>query len=153
MSEQEHSLRLTRIVRAERPKVFAAWTEAEHLRRWSCPEGATVEEAEVDLVVGGRYRISMRTADGSLVTASGVYREIEPPRRLAYTWDWEQGAHRMDRDTLVTVLFEERDGATEVTLTHERLPDVAATDGHRVGWESCLNRLEPVLDTASMASS
>ena len=141
MSRNQHRVELSRVIPADRERVFEAWTRPEHLKRWSCPEGAEVEEAEVDLVVGGRYRICMRVSEDSTVTAQGVYRHIEPPHRLSYTWDWQEEPHRMGLETLVTVEFKDLGAATEVILRHEGFPDAENTDGHRVGWQSCLGRL------------
>ena len=74
-------------------------------------------------------------------TASGTYREIDAPNRLAYTWDWDDPGHAVG-ETLVTVEFNDMDGATEVVLTHDLFPSAEAKDGHAQGWVSCLNRFE-----------
>ncbi len=140
-TETATSLRITRVVKAKRETVFKAWTEPDQLMRWSCPEGATMEDAAVDLKVGGRYRIRMRGENGETHTAFGVYREIDRPGRLVYTWDWEESSHAMG-ETLVTVEFNEVGGATEVVLKHDLFPAPEARDGHEQGWASCLNRLE-----------
>ncbi|HSM35097.1 MAG TPA: SRPBCC domain-containing protein [Longimicrobiales bacterium] len=139
-----HSLRVTRVVPASPARVFAAWTEAPHLRRWSCPEGVEVSDAEVDLRVGGAYRILMRGPEGERYTAFGTYREIQPPRRLVYTWDWEEKEHAVG-ETVVTVEFVDRGAATEVIVTHEGFGADEAAAGHEEGWTSCLNRLEGYL--------
>ena len=136
------SLRLTRIIIAEPKAVFDAWTRPEQLNQWSAPEGMDVA-AEVDLRVGGRYRLRMTNADGEVFTATGEYREIEPSRRLSYTWSWEETGND-HYETLVTVEFHDRDGATEVVLTHELFPDAGIAGKHSEGWTSCLNRLEVV---------
>jgi uncharacterized protein YndB with AHSA1/START domain len=136
------SLRVTRGIKADPVTVFDAWTQADQLKRWSCPEGMTVGDAEVDLRVGGRYRIVMKNDEGSTHTAYGVYREIERPRRLVYTWSWEEDEDRGIGETLVTVEFTDLGGSTEVALTHELFPDAEAKASHEKGWTSCLNRLE-----------
>jgi uncharacterized protein YndB with AHSA1/START domain len=136
------TLRLTRLIQADPATVFEAWTEPEMLNQWSAPEGMDIE-AEVDLVVGGRYRIRMKGPDGTLFNAVGEYREIDPPNRLSYTWKWEEKGND-HYDTLVTVEFHDRDGATEVVLIHELFPDSEIAGKHSEGWTSCLNRLEGV---------
>jgi uncharacterized protein YndB with AHSA1/START domain len=132
---------LSRIIQADRETVFRAWTEPEHLKRWSCPEGLQVADVQVDLRVGGKYRLRMEGPEGQFHTAVGVYREIERPKRLVYTWDWLEEDHKTG-ETLVTVEFNELDGSTEVVLTHELFPSSEAKQGHADGWTSCLNRLE-----------
>ncbi len=136
------SIRLTRLIKAEPARVFEAWTNPKHLNLWSAPEGMDVE-AEVDLKVGGRYRLRMRGSDGTLFNAVGEYREIDPPHRLSYTWKWEEEGND-HYETLVTIEFHDRDGATEVVLTHDLFPDAEIAGKHAEGWASCLNRLEKV---------
>jgi uncharacterized protein YndB with AHSA1/START domain len=135
------SLRISRVINAAPERVFRAWTDPADMRNWACPEGASVERAEADLVVGGRYAIHMRSEDGTAHTAVGVYREIDPPHRLVYTWDWNEPAMRVG-ETLVTVQFNDVNGSTEVVLTHDRFPTAEARDSHEQGWTSCIDRLE-----------
>jgi uncharacterized protein YndB with AHSA1/START domain len=135
------SLRLSRTIRADLATVFEAWTEPEQLKQWSAPEGMTVAAAEVDLRVGGRYRIRMKNPDGEIFTAVGEYREIDYPNRLVYTWGWEETRNN-HYETRVTVEFFDRGGATEVVLTHELFPDAELAGKHTEGWTSCLNRLQ-----------
>lgn len=138
------SLRLSRVINAKPETVFRAWTEPEQLKQWSCPEEMGVADAQVDLKVGGAYRIRMKSAEGSTYTAFGVYREVEAPQRLVYTWEWEEEEHRVG-ETVVTVEFNDLGESTEVVLTHELFPSAEAKAGHEEGWTSCLNRLERML--------
>ncbi len=140
-TETGTSLRVSRIIKADRQAVFKAWTEADKLKDWACPEGGTVLDSQVDLSVGGRYSIQMKTAEGEIYTAFGVYREIERPARLVYTWDWEEESHKVG-ETLVTVEFNDLGGSTEVVLAHELFPSVEAKTAHEQGWTSCLDRLQ-----------
>jgi uncharacterized protein YndB with AHSA1/START domain len=138
----ETSLRLSRKFETDQATVFDAWTKPEHLNQWSAPEGMAVE-AEVDLRVGGRYRLRMKSPDGEIFTAVGEYREVDRPNRLVYTWGWEETGNN-HYETRVTVEFLERNGGTEVVLTHEFFPDADLASKHNEGWTSCLNRLEGV---------
>jgi uncharacterized protein YndB with AHSA1/START domain len=137
------SLRISRLIQAAPETVFGAWTQPAQLKQWSAPEGITLEAAEVDLKIGGRYRLAMRTAEGEAHTAVGTYREIVRPTRLVYTWSWE-GNDPAGDETLVTVEFNAVGGATEVVLTHERFTTAESRDDHLQGWNSCLDRLETV---------
>ena len=137
------TLHLTRLLPAPPERVFDAWTREEHRLHWACPRGATLLSAESDLRVGGRHRLRM-DVEGVPHTASGVYREIDRPRRLVYTWDWEEEDQRMG-ETLVAVDFVAVEGGTEVRLTHSGFPAPEARDGHGEGWGSCLERLEELL--------
>ena len=144
------TLRLTRSFAAPREKVFRAWTDPEALKQWAAPGDLTTPLAEVDLRVGGRYRIHMRTPDGTAHKVTGVYQTVDPPRRLVYTWFWENKPEQ--GDTLVTVEFHERGSATEVTLTHERFPSGDVRDRHEQGWMGCLEKLGALLASAERGS-
>jgi glutathione S-transferase len=95
--------------------------------------------AEVDLKVGGRYRIHMQAPDGTVHKVTGTYQVVDPPQRLVYTWQWETAPE--PSETLVTVEFHERGaGKTEVVLTHERFPNAEQRDRHQHGWTGCLEK-------------
>lgn len=141
--ETDTSLRLTRTIPADPEAVFRAWTDPERMKRWMCPEGAVVAEAEADLRVGGAYRIVMRTPDDAVHTATGEYREIDRPRRLVFTWGWEEESASVEPgESVVTLEFAGRDGSTDLVLLHERLPNAESRDGHESGWRSSLDKLE-----------
>jgi uncharacterized protein YndB with AHSA1/START domain len=138
------TLHLSRTIAAPREAVFRAWTSPEALKRWWGPPGYETPEVEVDLRVGGRYRLAMRKGPtGELFYLSGTYREVEPPARLVYSWRWESEAE--EEETLVTVEFLARGPSTEVRLTHERFVTEEARDEHRRGWGGCLDRLAAAL--------
>lgn len=140
-TDTQTSVRISRVINADPETLFRAWTEPDQLKRWSCPQGTTLADVAVDLTVGGRYRLRMEAPDGTAHTAIGVYREIEAPHRLVYTWGWEEEDYDVG-ETLVTVEFHDRGGASEVVLTHELFPSVEATSQHSDGWTSCFTRLE-----------
>jgi len=139
-----HSLRLSRVIRADRQAVWDAWTRPEHMKKWSCPAPGGVQSVTSDFRVGGSFSIAM-VVDGSAYTAFGTYKEIDEPRRLVYTWDWREGDHRVG-ETLVTVELEERDGSTEITLVHEGFATAEGRSGHEEGWGACLAHFEAIFD-------
>lgn len=142
MSSPDRDLTLTvsRLVPAPAEAVFRAWTVPDEIRKWWSPEGLTVPFVDVDLRVGGNYRLGLQRPDGNPFCATGIYREIEPPRKLVFTWRWEPDRFEAG-DTLVTIEFWDRDGKTEIVLTHERFPSTEARDEHRKGWAACLERI------------
>lgn len=135
------SLRVSRTIQAPRAEVFRAWTSPEELRRWHAPGDMAIPLAEVDLRVGGEFKIRMQAEDGPPHTVTGVYREIDPPRRLVYSWSWVENEAHAGAETQVTVEFEERRDATEVILTHEGFPTDEARDSHNQGWVGILERM------------
>jgi uncharacterized protein YndB with AHSA1/START domain len=68
----------------------------------------------------------------------GVYTEIDPPHRLAFTWIWDGDTTR----TLIEIDFEESGGATTVRFRHSGLWDEEAVRSHEGGWNGALDSLE-----------
>lgn len=93
--------------------------------------------ATLEPVPGGSYHVWMR--DG--VVVAGEFVEVDPPRRLVFTWGWTQGDDVPPGSTRVVVTLEAEDGGTRVVLRHHDLPDAQQLDHHRMGWEMYLARL------------
>jgi uncharacterized protein (TIGR03086 family) len=109
---------------------FALITEPERLRRWK-----TVA-ARVDLRVGGDYRWTVTPGH----TAMGTFTEIEPGKRIVYSWGWEGDAGLPPGASTVTVTLEAVEGGTSVQLVHEGLTEQQEA-GHAAGWTHFLERL------------
>lgn len=137
------AVEVRRTFAASRQRVFEAWTRPEALKRWAAPGPMETPVVEVDLRVGGRYRIHMRGPDGKEHRVVGVYREVDPPRRLVYTWTWETNPEVTD--SVVTVEFHDRGEATEVVLRHGGLPSEDSRRRHTEGWIGCLAKLDTVV--------
>ena len=138
-------IELRRRFRASPERVFRAWTDPASLGRWWCPPGWVAGEIEVDLRVGGCYRIAMaRPGCGEPVAVAGAFLEVAAPRRLVYTWRWENAFPGMP-ETLVTVELEGAGGETVLTIRHEKFADFATRHQHRSGWIAACNRLDRTL--------
>jgi predicted enzyme related to lactoylglutathione lyase/uncharacterized protein YndB with AHSA1/START domain len=147
------TLRVTRLIKAPRERVFTAWTTPEEIMKWFGPGACRVLSAKVDLRVGGEYRIRVNSAecaeDGAAVEmeVTGVYKEVKRPARLVYSWSWEP-KHEFG-DSLVTVDFVDKEGFTEVQITHDRLPTEEHRERHSHGWIGCLDKLEQLFAVAT----
>jgi uncharacterized protein YndB with AHSA1/START domain len=117
---------MTRLFNAARAMVFEAFTTPALMKRWMRGIDETLAICEIDFRVGGAYRSVWRDAKGGGMSAAGLYREIDAPRRFVATerFDppWYEG------EALVTLTFVERDGGTEVTTTL-RYESTGARDG------------------------
>lgn len=134
-------IEIRRRLPAQVDEVFRWWTDPELLREWMTPVGTV--DAEVDLRVGGRLRIVMR-GDGRVIEHTGEYLEIDPPRRIVFTW---VSPYTGSVPSVITVELEPAgDDATDLRLVHSRLPDEAARR-HRGGWDAMLDRLGGLLNT------
>jgi uncharacterized protein YndB with AHSA1/START domain len=123
-----------------RAEVFHAWTDAESMREWMCPSTARSAEAELDVRVGGKFRIVMKS-DTRDYEHTGEYRVVDPPSKLEFTWISE-GTN--GQTSLVTVEFLEDGAGTEVVLTHDGLPTEKAQGDHTRGWGQILDHLARV---------
>jgi uncharacterized protein YndB with AHSA1/START domain len=141
---QTLSLVIRRTIRATAERLFEAWTQPAQIQKWWGPAQVTCPSAEVDLRVGGSYRIANCLPDGQVIQIAGQFEVIEPPRELVYTWGFGPDAGATER---VTVRFVPNDGVTEVIIVHERLADAARRDLHEQGWYGCLDGLERYLGT------
>jgi uncharacterized protein YndB with AHSA1/START domain len=141
------TLELRRTIRTSREKAFQAWTNPEQLKKWfAVSEGFTTPIAEVDLQVGGRYRLGMKApGDNPILIVGGVYREIILFEKLVFTWQWET-TDPNEPETLVTVEFFAQDGVTEIALKHELFTDLAQRDKHGEGWAGCFDHLESLFE-------
>jgi uncharacterized protein YndB with AHSA1/START domain len=140
MSSEHIALVVRRTIRAPVERVFAAWTQAEQLRRWWGPKTVVCTEAEIDLRVGGAFRIANQFPDGKLLWISGEFLAIEAPVKLIYSW--KVGDEPAPATERVTVNFERLGDATQVVVIHERIANPAARDEHEQGWLGCLDGLE-----------
>ena len=133
------ALEVRRTFNAPRRRVFDAWTQADEIKKWAAPGAMTVAHAESDLRVGGKYRIHMRAPDGQEHRVFGVYRVVDPPKKVVYTWTWETAPDVTN--TIVTVEFHERGKATEIVLRHEGLDTAEQRKRHEEGWVGCLDKV------------
>jgi uncharacterized protein YndB with AHSA1/START domain len=137
------SLTLKRRLNATSEKVYAAWADPERLVQWFGPASvdAGSVKADIDLRVGGRYRISFN-ANGGYNEVGGVYREVVPNERLVFSWAWHSTP---ERESLVTVMLKPDGAGTLLTFNHAQFVDATARDNHERGWTELLAKLETYL--------
>jgi uncharacterized protein YndB with AHSA1/START domain len=131
-------LEIRRLFDAPPHIAFDAWLEREQWQAWIGPEGCQCDVPLLEPKVGGRYRIQMHLSDGREIPVEGVFKIIDRPNTLAFTWGWALGGKG---DTLVTLVFRAKGEQTEITLTHKGLATPEDREGHSKGWNSALNKL------------
>lgn len=138
---------ITRIIDAPRRLVFKAWTEPEQVACWWGPQGYTTTYCRMDIRPGGRFRLCMRSPDGTDHWKQGVYREIVEPERIVFTFAWEDATGTPGHELLTTVTLADHGSKTKLTLHQAVFKTVAACDDHRTGWTSCLERFAQYMVT------
>lgn len=144
---------IERVFDAPRALVWKAWTDPVHFACWWGPEGFTAPSCTMDVRVGGRYLWCMRGPDGKEGWNTGVYREVVPMERLAYTENFADAKGNVvppsyyglpdepPGEHIVTVTFAEQDGKTTMTMRqllsgHEEMDGMA-----KEGWNGSFDKL------------
>lgn len=133
-----------RTIAASAEELFDAWLDPQSLAAWMRPGTIKRTSATVDAREGGAYEIVMQ-GDEAPIVHTGVYRLIDRPKRLVFTW---KSPGTLQTDSLVTVDFRCVDRSTEVIVTHEQLPE-SALPSHTSGWTRALERLNEFLRRTS----
>jgi uncharacterized protein YndB with AHSA1/START domain len=139
-SVADNELLIVRTFNAPASVVFALWSSAEHMQRWMGPKGFTCPEMAIDLRVGGRYRGMIKSAAHGENWFGGVYREIVPDVRLAFTFNWENDGPSAGLEMMVTITFEERDGKTIQTFHQAPFRTAERRDSHVGGWNEAFDK-------------
>jgi uncharacterized protein YndB with AHSA1/START domain len=143
---EKPALALSRTYPVGPEKVWRAWTDPQALKRWWGPgtsEGVSL--AQLDVRVGGRFRIIFGGPEGTDHEVQGVYREVVPNRKLVFTWTWPHTTP--ERESVVAIVFKAVANGTELDFRHEQLFDESVRDGHQRGWTETLGKLEQYLST------
>ena len=147
---QPAPLRISRTFPAPRELVFKAWSSAAHVKRWFCPAGYTIPEANVHLHVGGPFEVLMRAPNGVEHWTRGTFTEVAAPSRLALDFQVSDATGRPLFRALTEVNFLDEKGATRMDVVQTYAfedPSQAApmVKGAPAGWSQTLDKLEAEL--------
>jgi uncharacterized protein YndB with AHSA1/START domain len=132
-------------INAAAAKVFAALTDPDQLPKWwGDDETYHCTHMERDLRVGGTWKTTGIGKDGAEFTVEGRYLSIDAPRLREYSWLPSFGTPR-DAETVVRFELTERDGATQLRLTHSGFSSSESRDQHDMGWAQVLGWLAAYL--------
>ncbi len=135
-----NELLIKRIFDAPPALVFSMWSDPEHFKKWMGPEGFECPVVEMDFRVGGAYRAMISSGEHGENWFGGVYKEIEPPSKLVFTFTWNSGGPSDGVEMLVTVLFRETGGKTEQIFHQSGILDAERRDSQMGGWSSAFNK-------------
>jgi uncharacterized protein YndB with AHSA1/START domain len=141
MDVAEQVLRLERVIPASCESLFALWIEPKQIARWWAPDGYEAVVHDLEVRPGGQWRIVLRGSGGREAAMGGFFRVVEPPRRLAFSWEWEEAHGAHGGKTEVTVTFEPVPGGTRLILAQQSFDSKDARDRHLAGWSAGIDRL------------
>ena len=145
---------IERTLKASPERVFDAFTDPEQLTQWWWPKGFTCPAAQVDLRVGGTYKLAMQwpdaipTSDQFAHYMGGEYFEIDRPHRLLMSGRAVNDDQGELFATLIEVTLEEHHGGTALTMRQsyfDPMPPAEALGGAEQGWNEQLDKLEQLL--------
>lgn len=138
------TVRITRVFKAPRERVFKACFDPQLLRQWWCPEGFRFTGVTIDPKTGYGKRYSMVGPEGEKYVWDIDYLLVDAPKKLKWTSTPVEGFGEQDV-TRAQLEFRDVPGGTEVTLTHEGFPDKDTRDAHQGGWGGGFDKLEKLL--------
>jgi uncharacterized protein YndB with AHSA1/START domain len=157
MAADLKTITITRIFDAPLELVWKAWTEPERLKEWWGPKDWSSPSWELDLRVGGKFLYCMRSPEGQDIWGTGIIKKIDPMMELSFTDSFadKEGnvvsgsqyipGENFPLEMIVTVRFEDLNGKTKMTLTHEKMP-VTQGDGATQGWSESFDKLAEILN-------
>lgn len=133
---------VTRTVDAPARLVFEAWTKADLFKQWWVPKsmGMTLRSCDLDVRVGGGYRMVFGADSANTMAFFGKYLEVVPSSRLVWTNE-ESG----DAGPVTTLTLHEKEGKTLIVLT-ERYPTKEALDAAGTGAQDAMHETFTQLD-------
>lgn len=133
---------LERVFPAPRARIFELITQPEHMVKWWGHNGMTVPEANLDFSKRGPWYSVMKMSDGTTKRVSGIVTEVDPPRKVSFTWGWHDENGERGHESRVTIELSEGDGTgTKLVLQHFDLPGDEARKGHVIGWTALFDKL------------
>lgn len=147
VDREERALTMWRIFDAPRELVWKVCTDPALIAEWWGPRNLTTIVDKMDVKVGGVWRYIHKDGEGNEYAFNGVYKEVEPPERLTYTFEFEPMAGHISTETIT--LEEQPDGKTKMTArtTFDTLEDLEGMlqSGMESGAVETWDRLEELL--------
>jgi uncharacterized protein YndB with AHSA1/START domain len=130
--------------------VFGLFSDPDELAKWWGPAGFTTPSLNFHASTGEAYRIEMQPPEGEAFYLTGEFREVDPPKRLVFTFEWEE-PDSDDVETVVELSFRDLGEATEVALTQGAFKTEARLSLHRAGWTDGFNKIQGLLSSPPTA--
>jgi uncharacterized protein YndB with AHSA1/START domain len=127
-------------------RVFAAFADASLVSRWLTPSPDVVLRVlQFDFRAGGGYRFAYDVPGGATMFVNGVYRRVDPPSTIVFSWNIEPPDEHAGVRSEVTVTLTARGTGTDLLIHHAQLTRPGACERHEAGWRGALNNLVALL--------
>lgn len=141
----KHSLEIVSELELSPAECFELWRNPEELAQWWGPlddAGRSFQATIVEwkLQEGAAWRIDMQAPDGSVFRQGGEIIEVKAPQRLRFSFHWIENGQSGPR-TEITVEFQAQGPGTRMRFKHAEFASTQLRDGHKEGWQQCLDRL------------
>lgn len=141
-----HAAELRRHLDAAPDLVFAAFADPALVRRWLTPSPEVgLEILAFDFHVGGAYRFAYHVPGAAIMHVNGVFRAIEPPSRLVFSWFIEPPDEHAGIESEVRIAITPDDGGSELCINHVELTRAGAPERHAEGWRGAVEQLAALL--------
>ncbi len=145
MSHDTGTVRLHRVLRAPAERVYKAFTDKSALERWLPPFGFTGTIHEIDVCVGGGYRMSFtHFGSGNSHSFSVEYVELIPNQCIRHTDRFDD--ENLPGEMLVSINLKAVSCGTEVSIVQEGIPSVIPTEMCYLGWQESLVQLAQLVE-------
>jgi uncharacterized protein YndB with AHSA1/START domain len=127
-------------------RVFAAFADAALISRWLTPSrDVRLDVIEFDFRVGGRYRFAYRVPGRDAMVVTGVYRVIDPPSLIVFSWDIQPPDEHAGVRSEVTISLSPDEAGTDLLIRHAQLTAPGAQERHAIGWTGAVDHLAELI--------
>ena len=149
-AKTKNEISIERLFDADVTLMWKAWTRPDLIKRWfgSDPNG-TVEEVELDLRIGGSYKITFKDSDQSEHTCRGKFLSIMEHKLLKYSWEWESEPGHVSELTVHFISLGEK---TKLVLEHRNL-NPASRHAYAEGWSGGFFKIERLMKSIALQNS
>lgn len=139
------TVRLHRVLRAPKERVFRAFTNAEAMAKWLPPEGFTCKVDHIDARTGGTFRMSFTNfSTGNGHSFGGEYLEVVANKKLRYTDRFDDPG--LPGEMITTVIFKPVSCGTDISIVQEGIPEMIPEEMCYLGWQESLAQLARLVE-------
>jgi uncharacterized protein YndB with AHSA1/START domain len=149
VGRDESVVEVRRRLAAAPPKVFAAFADPSLVSRWLTPSPeVALTVLQFDFRIGGKYRFAYHVPGGATMFVNGVYRAIEPPSMIVFSWNIEPPDEHAGIRSEVTITLLPDGTGTHLQIRHAELTQPGATERHAQGWRGAIGQLSAIVGGA-----